>query len=208
MFKLLFLLLFISANNCFAKEVKFHKPETEAEKVVDIIIRAKLNMPIDINKIKSINQELYNNIINNNHKKNNYIYDKILDFFMTEKLKKSIKNYTEEDCRYKKYQEDTCGENYNIVCGSDSDSNGYLYYTQFENKNTAYIDNVWSTNYKTKPPTIRDYIVFEKYINRVPKYKMKKENGYWKLDGLRCYDNDMYNFNYHSSNLATSDSDK
>ena len=43
MFKLLFLLLFIS-NNCFAQEVKFHKAETEAEKTLDeILIKTSKN---------------------------------------------------------------------------------------------------------------------------------------------------------------------
>ncbi len=204
MFKLLFLLLFISANNCFAQEVKFHKAETEAEKTLDAILMFNKNRDL------SFCLSLYNNVLFTNKK--NDIGEKIrlleykepnkkdLEFcrqYFTDNLMINISKIERSKCNGNKYGYDyDCFLNTNLVtCSQDEDRLGYLYHTISENENMVKIRII---SISLKSQYLSNHM--EENINKYggTTYDIIKQNNTWKISGNSCLNYYLNNDKYHN----------
>ncbi|QED23838.1 hypothetical protein [Candidatus Deianiraea vastatrix] len=154
--------------NTKAQNPKFHKPETEAERALDEILRVETGLEQN----SKLNDE-----------------DMFTKGFINECKRKQNEALNSQECK-----EECNGYPCGIVCypfhknciirGNDNSTVGYVFHTSYQNEQEAFVSEIW---YEC---TQRDQESYQKATTesiRLP-YIMKKEDGKWKIDGF-CYEN-------------------
>jgi hypothetical protein len=151
------LILLINTHFTYAKDVKFHAPETEAEKALDKILRTEEGLDLGQMKYKDITTKAFRA----DEARQQAEYEK----------KWGCKDGDGEICTFSEVSRITCAHGYltNI---------GFLYYSQ-EYKGNLYIFAV--------PSELAKYSdILPRYRAFEPNYAIKQEDGNWKIDGVCC----------------------
>jgi len=172
---LLNFITFITLSNVsFAEDIKFHPPHTEAEKALDKIIYIN-------NHNRDIRRFIWK------HPERNLTKDKQFENLFTKELQNSWA---------KGYRESPLGDDGIhhqvsfgfLMCGHGDYSESYRYATVKKKKNTYYIATVPIEDSNINPSRVSS------------PFKMKLEDGVWKLDGVKCMDVPYMNTDFNYSN--------
>ncbi len=166
------------------KTIKFHKPETEAEKALDMILRVSEGLMPDCQK--GFNSEIF--CPNCKEIKNGVLKIQCTDFTNDNITTQAFRE--DENRQQREYEAKEGCKNDGLCMFSASDhllctngsltTIGFLYYTK------KYQDNIYIYIIPRESKNDTD-VVAKKYINHQHNYQMKKENGKWKIDGVCCH---------------------
>jgi len=153
-----------------ANRTQFHPPQTEAEKALDHILM--------LDNTDGNNLGLFMFRMPGRH----MLKDDDFSPLFTQPLL---------DAWFKAYMsipQEEGGERYVdidfITCGQDTPDN-YLYATVKDDGREAYINTAWPQ------------FVDNTKVSTLPPYRMIKEAGVWKLDGVKCPEGFVFNTDFH-----------
>lgn len=161
-----FLAAFSTAPAAAEEDTGFHRPTTQAERALDAIL-----------KRVDADEQALDNLLGGRDR----TFRRTVDYrpMMTQPLLAAIaseeKASVKRNCGGRYITGDLCGLGYMpVTCAQDSSST-YVYRTEAESDDQARIAYAWPK------------------ANTVAVYRMVRQAGAWKIDGIRCKDGDAFN---------------
>ncbi len=161
----------------------FHIAKSDAEKVLDEILRRA-------DKDRNIFDYVLGHPWYDHEKGTGYSHLFTKNLLRT--LAKEEAEFVKYSCDGKYLEGELCGFDYSpITCAQDFSEQGYIYWTKKDNGHKAIIYYLWSLADKTEE-FFPGSDITDKNKNF---YKLIKDDGHWKLDGVDCGNGAKFNMN-------------
>ncbi len=150
-----------------ASQSLFHPPQTEAEKALNALLE----------RDRKGDGNMYEYILGRPwyDAEKDPGYNRWMTQAFVDSVRTEEKKIVQEDCNGRYHEGEICGIDFHLpVCGQDMTDIGFFFQTTREMATEAYISYVWAEHLN------------QAVLQEEPDFKMVKQNGVWKLDGLNC----------------------